>query len=106
MGNCTAVKTHEKALYGLTWKDHRDTLLSEEQEAEKYLCCPLCKKRRRKNDYVGLHVHKNSMNTLLRNYLRVVTHCGNWTNIGMKSGEDCFRIPAVWPLGMYSISKS
>lgn len=39
MESCTAVKTHDKALYGLAQKDCQDILLSEEQDAEKYLCC-------------------------------------------------------------------
>lgn len=47
-----AAKTYEKALYGLTWKDQQDISLSEEQDAEKYLCYLLCKKGRRKKNYV------------------------------------------------------
>ena len=69
MENCTAVKTHDKALYELTQKDCQDILLSEEQDAEKYLCCPLCIKGKKEKiiRHSGLYMHKSSMKGLLRN---------------------------------------
>lgn len=68
MENHTAVKTYDKALYGLTQKDRQDILLNKEQDTEKYLCCPLCKKgERKKIRCSGLHTRKNLIKRLLRN---------------------------------------
>lgn len=68
MENCTAVKTHDKALYGLTQNHRQDILWSEEQNAEKHSCCPLCKKGKEKNnEMLQLTYEENSMKGLLRN---------------------------------------
>lgn len=62
------IKTHAKALYGLTQKDHQHILLSEEQDAEKHFFAPGVKEGKEKIIVcTGFHLHKSLMKDLLRN---------------------------------------
>lgn len=60
-----AIKVREKALYGLRQKDRQNILLSEKQDAGIYVI--LCVKGEEKIMCTSLHMHKNSMERLLRN---------------------------------------